>query len=58
MREREGDLHGAIALYMKAGLPAKAARLVTQHEELSQQPDLLQQIASSLVKASIYEKFV
>ena len=56
MREREGDLHGAIALYMKAGLPAKAARLVTHHQELSRQPDLLQQIASSLVKAGLYEK--
>lgn len=56
VREREGDLHGAIALYMKAGLPAKAARLVTQHEQLSRQPDLLQQIASSLVKAGLYEK--
>ena len=56
VREKEGDLHGAIALYMKAGLPAKAARLVTQHEELSRQPELLQQIASSLVKAGLYEK--
>ena len=56
VREREGDLHGALALYMKAGLPAKAARLVTQHDELNRQPDLLQQIASSLVKAGLYEK--
>ena len=50
VREREGDLHGAIALHIKVGLPAKAARLVTQHEEPSRQLDLLQQIlASSLV---------
>ena len=31
MREREGDLHSAVNLYIKAGLPAKAAKLVTQH---------------------------
>lgn len=31
-REREGDLLSAITLYMKAGLPAKAAKLVTQHQ--------------------------
>ena len=56
LREREGDLNSAITLYMKASLPAKAARLVTQHQELSNQHDLLQQIASSLLKAGLYEK--
>jgi len=32
MREKEGDLNSAIALYMKAGLPAKAAKLVMHHQ--------------------------
>ena len=32
MREKEGDLRSAISLYLKAGLPAKAARLVMHHE--------------------------
>lgn len=32
VREKEGDLTGAIALYMKAGLPVKAAHLLTQHQ--------------------------
>ena len=32
MREREGDLNSAITLYMKAGLPAKAAKLVMHHQ--------------------------
>ena len=32
MREGEGDLSTAISLYMKAGLPARAAHLVMQHE--------------------------
>ena len=32
LREKEGDLRSAISLYLKAGLPAKAARLVMHHE--------------------------
>ena len=32
MKEREGDLPGAVSLYMKAGLPGKAAKLISQHQ--------------------------
>lgn len=32
MREKEGDLLSAITHYMKAGLPAKAAKLVTHYQ--------------------------
>lgn len=32
VRETQGDLLAAITLYMKAGLPAKAAKLVSQHQ--------------------------
>lgn len=32
VREREGDLHSAISLYMKAGMPARASKLVMHHE--------------------------
>lgn len=32
MKEREGDDMAAINLYMKAGMPARAARLVTSRE--------------------------
>ena len=32
MREGEGDLAGAITLYMKAGLPGKAAKVISQHQ--------------------------
>ena len=32
VREEEGDLSTAMSLYMKAGLPARAAHLVMQHE--------------------------
>jgi len=27
LKEKQGDFHGAIALYMKAGLPARASKL-------------------------------
>jgi intraflagellar transport protein 172 len=56
MKEREGDLPGAISLYMKAGLPGKAAKLISQHQELSSQPDLLRHIASSLSEGGQFEK--
>ena len=56
VREKEGDLQSAISLYMKAGLPARAARVIQHHPELSNQPDLLQGIASSLVKSGLHEK--
>jgi len=32
LKEREGDYMAAINLYMKAGMPARAARLVANHE--------------------------
>ena len=35
VREAQGDLTGAVGLYMKAGLPAKAAHLVMQHEVMA-----------------------
>ena len=35
MKEKEGDDMAAIQLYMKAGLPAKAARLATSREVCS-----------------------
>ena len=32
LKEREGDYMAAINLYMKAGMPARAARLITSRE--------------------------
>lgn len=31
VKEREGDFHTAITLYLKGGLPAKAANIVTNY---------------------------
>lgn len=32
VKEAEGDLATAVTLYMKAGLPGKAAKLISQHQ--------------------------
>lgn len=32
LKEQQGDFNGAIALYMKAGLPSKAAKLATSRK--------------------------
>ena len=32
VREKEGDLAAAVTFYMKAGLPGKAAKLISQHQ--------------------------
>eukprot|EP00051_Salpingoeca_urceolata_P019102 m.274557 g.274557 ORF g.274557 m.274557 type:complete len:1824 (+) comp19348_c0_seq8:278-5749(+) len=56
LKEAEGDLQGALSLYMKAGLPARAALLVSQHEELSQSPDTVERVTSALLKAGLYDR--
>ncbi|XP_071962115.1 intraflagellar transport protein 172 homolog [Antedon mediterranea] len=56
MKENNNDYHAAINLYMKAGMPARAARLVTSHEDLMSNRDLVQRIAASLIKSDFYER--
>lgn len=56
LKEREGDLQSALNLYMKAGLPARAANLVSANESLSQSSDVIERVASALVKAELYGK--
>ena len=46
----------AINFYMKANLPARAARLALRIPQLSSDNDLLERIATALVKGSLYEK--
>jgi intraflagellar transport protein 172 len=55
LKEKEGDYFGAIDLYLKGGLPARAAQLVMTME-LSAQHDLLERIAAALSKAGLLEK--
>ncbi|XP_030838935.1 intraflagellar transport protein 172 homolog isoform X2 [Strongylocentrotus purpuratus] len=56
LKEHEGDVHAAISLYMKAGMPSRAARLVTSNEELMDNRELVQRIATTLIKGEFYER--
>ncbi|XP_005107698.1 intraflagellar transport protein 172 homolog isoform X2 [Aplysia californica] len=56
LKEREGDYMAAINLYMKAGLPARAARLAASREELMSNSDLISRIAGALIKSELYDR--
>ncbi|XP_038160069.1 intraflagellar transport protein 172 homolog [Cyprinodon tularosa] len=56
VKEREGDFQGAINLYLKAGLPAKAARLAISHPEISSSTETVNRIAASLIKGELYDR--
>lgn len=56
VKENEGDYTGAVNLYLKAGLPAKAARLVLSRNELLANNDVLNRIAAALIKGDFYER--
>lgn len=55
MKEREGDYVTAIQLYLKGGLPAKAANCVSTYN-VSIPHDQLNKIASQLIQSSMHEK--
>merc|ERR1719502_698098 len=55
--EREHDLVSAIHLFLKGGLPARAAAVVSRHEAREQfQAALLETIAGQLFAAGMFEK--
>ena len=54
--EKEGDFMGALQMYIKAGLPAKAARIAISHPDISSQTEVIEKIASQLVKGGLYER--
>ena len=55
LKEREGEYYEAVQLYLKAGLPAKAALLVTTYG-LTQHSELLERVADALFQQGLYEK--
>eukprot|EP00668_Euglena_longa_P000083 GGOE01000099.1.p1 GENE.GGOE01000099.1~~GGOE01000099.1.p1 ORF type:complete len:1743 (+),score=650.33 GGOE01000099.1:779-5230(+) len=55
LRERDQRYTDAISLYLQGGLPAKAARVVSVHN-IPVEPQMLEAIASSLLKAGMYER--
>ncbi|XP_042245769.1 intraflagellar transport protein 172 homolog [Thunnus maccoyii] len=56
VKESEGDFQGAINLYLKAGLPAKAARLAISRPQITNNSDTVSRIAASLIKGEFYER--
>ncbi|XP_047600746.1 intraflagellar transport protein 172 homolog isoform X11 [Lutra lutra] len=56
LQESQGDGLAAISLYLKAGLPAKAARLVLAREELLANTELVENITAALIKGELYER--
>uniref|UniRef100_A0A3P8UXR3 Intraflagellar transport protein 172 homolog n=1 Tax=Cynoglossus semilaevis TaxID=244447 RepID=A0A3P8UXR3_CYNSE len=56
VKEKEGDFQAAINLYLKAGLPAKAARLALGQPEIGSNSDIISRIAVSLMKGEFYER--
>uniref|UniRef100_A0AAY4EJK5 Intraflagellar transport 172 n=1 Tax=Denticeps clupeoides TaxID=299321 RepID=A0AAY4EJK5_9TELE len=56
VKESERDYTGAINLYLSAGLPAKAARLAMSTDELVSNGDIINRIASALIKGEFYER--
>ncbi|CAL4073000.1 unnamed protein product, partial [Meganyctiphanes norvegica] len=56
LKENEGDYLAAINMYLKAGMPAKAARLTTSTTELREDPELVNRIGSALLKTELYER--
>ena len=55
MKENEGDYEGAIDLYLKGGLPAKAAFIASNYA-VNYSQDLLEKIATTLIQAGMHEK--
>ncbi|XP_061900790.1 intraflagellar transport protein 172 homolog isoform X2 [Entelurus aequoreus] len=56
VKENEGDFQSAINLYLKAGLPAKAARLAMSKSNIVNNSDTVSRITVNLVKAEYYEQ--
>ncbi|XP_042302841.1 LOW QUALITY PROTEIN: intraflagellar transport protein 172 homolog [Sceloporus undulatus] len=56
VQQGQGDLQAAISLYLKAGLPAKAAQLVVGREELLSNMDLVNRIATALLRGELFEQ--
>ncbi|XP_024146740.1 intraflagellar transport protein 172 homolog [Oryzias melastigma] len=56
VKERQGDFHGAIQHYLKAGLPTKAAHVAISHSEIINSSETVEAIAASLIKGEFYER--
>jgi intraflagellar transport protein 172 len=55
LKEQEGDFDKAIALYLKGGLPAKAATVIKQRNMLGDAA-LLERVAAALTTAGLHDR--
>lgn len=55
LKEQEGDVEEAVTLYLKSGLPAKAALLLNSMPRMTQQHDLVDKVIEALMKSELYE---
>ncbi|XP_036261104.1 intraflagellar transport protein 172 homolog isoform X2 [Molothrus ater] len=56
VQEGQGDYLAAISLYLRAGLPAKAARLAMSKDELLTNGDVIDRISTALIRGELYEQ--
>ncbi|XP_063277854.1 intraflagellar transport protein 172 homolog isoform X3 [Prinia subflava] len=56
VQEEQGDYVAAISLYLRAGLPARAARLAMGRDELLTSADVIDRISVALVRGELYEQ--
>ncbi|NWI06050.1 IF172 protein, partial [Tichodroma muraria] len=56
VQEGQGDCLAAISLYLRAGLPAKAARLAMSRDELLTNADVIDRISTALIRGELYEQ--
>lgn len=56
VQQHQGDHMAAIGLYLRAGLPAKAAQLAMSRDELLVNSDVTTRITTALIKRELYEQ--
>lgn len=56
VQEGQGDYLAAISLYLRAGLPAKAARLAMSRDELLTNGDIINRVSTALIRGELYEQ--
>ncbi|CAL8090514.1 unnamed protein product [Calicophoron daubneyi] len=56
LRQREGDLTTAVTLFLRAGVPGKAARLAMSEPQLSGDRSLMERIIQALIQCELHEK--
>ncbi|CAH0385245.1 unnamed protein product [Bemisia tabaci] len=56
LKERDGDIKTALGLYLKAGLPLKALRVIQNNPTLFENEELMKRVLSSLLKHKYFQQ--